>query len=100
MEQRLAELDALCRQKEEERVELELQLTEVKENLKKSLASGALGPPTDTRIIVKVGCSTCTVCKCAHVHLFKYSVNTHIQCINYIMCIYVCVCVCRPKGPK
>lgn len=56
-EQRLAELDALCRQKEEERVELELRLTEVKENLKKSLARGALGPPTDTRIIIKVGCS-------------------------------------------
>lgn len=52
-EQQLAELDALCRQKEEERVELELQLTAVKENLKKSLASGALGPPTDTRISVK-----------------------------------------------
>lgn len=55
-EQRLAELDTLCRQKEEERVELELRLTEVKENLKKSLARGALGPPTDTRIIIKVGC--------------------------------------------
>ncbi|KAG7246112.1 hypothetical protein CRUP_014985, partial [Coryphaenoides rupestris] len=27
--------------------------TEVKENLKKSLAGGALGPPTDTRMSVK-----------------------------------------------
>ncbi len=27
---------------------------EVKENLKKSLARGALGPPTDTKISVKV----------------------------------------------
>uniref|UniRef100_A0A8C2WTB1 Actin filament-associated protein 1-like 1 n=1 Tax=Cyclopterus lumpus TaxID=8103 RepID=A0A8C2WTB1_CYCLU len=34
-------LDTLCKQKEEERVELELRLTEVKENLKKSLARGA-----------------------------------------------------------
>ncbi|XP_074527791.1 actin filament-associated protein 1-like 1b [Halichoeres trimaculatus] len=53
VEQRLAKLETLCKQKEEERVELELRLTEVKENLKKSLARGALGPPTDTKIIVK-----------------------------------------------
>ncbi|XP_074467047.1 actin filament-associated protein 1-like 1b isoform X1 [Sebastes fasciatus] len=53
VEQRLAKLETLCKQKEEERVELELRLTEVKENLKKSLARGALGPPTDTKISVK-----------------------------------------------
>ncbi|KAF3705670.1 Actin filament-associated protein 1-like 1 [Channa argus] len=52
-QQRLAELERLCKQKEEERVELELRLTEVKENLKKSLARGELGPPTDTKISVK-----------------------------------------------
>lgn len=55
MEQRLAKLEAQCKQKEEERVELELKLTEVKENLKKSLARGAAGPPTDLpKISVKV----------------------------------------------
>lgn len=54
VEQRLAKLETLCKQKEEERVELELRLTEVKENLKKSLARGALGPPTDTKISIKV----------------------------------------------
>lgn len=53
VEKQLAELEWLCKQKEEDRVELELKLTEVKENLKKSLARGALGPPTDTKIIVK-----------------------------------------------
>lgn len=53
VEQRLAKLETLCKQKEEERVELELRLTEVKENLKKSLARGALGPPTDTKISIK-----------------------------------------------
>ncbi|CAK6957210.1 actin filament-associated protein 1-like 1 isoform X2 [Scomber scombrus] len=52
VEQRLAELETLCKQKEEERVELELRLTEVKENLKKSLARGALAPNTDTKINV------------------------------------------------
>ncbi|XP_053187426.1 actin filament-associated protein 1-like 1 isoform X2 [Scomber japonicus] len=52
VEQRLAELETLCKQKEEERVELELRLTEVKENLKKSLARGALAPHTDTKISV------------------------------------------------
>lgn len=54
-EERVAELEALCKQKEEERVELELKLTEVKENLKKSLARGALGPLADTKVCVKVG---------------------------------------------
>ncbi|XP_053702709.1 actin filament-associated protein 1-like 1 isoform X2 [Synchiropus splendidus] len=53
VQQRLAQLEALCRQKEEERVELELRLTEVKENLKKSLARGALGPASDAKISVK-----------------------------------------------
>uniref|UniRef100_A0A1A7X665 Actin filament-associated protein 1-like 1 n=1 Tax=Iconisemion striatum TaxID=60296 RepID=A0A1A7X665_9TELE len=53
VEKRLVELETLCKQKEEERVELELKLTEVKENLKKSLARGALGPPTDTTINAK-----------------------------------------------
>ncbi|CAL8265732.1 unnamed protein product [Merluccius merluccius] len=52
-EQRLAQLEVVCKEREEERVELELRLTEVKENLKKSLAGGALGPPTDTRISIK-----------------------------------------------
>ncbi|KAM9847175.1 actin filament-associated protein 1-like 1 [Aulostomus maculatus] len=53
VEKRFAELEMLCKQKEEERVELELRLTEVKENLKKSLARGALDPTADTKISVK-----------------------------------------------
>ncbi|NWZ32153.1 AF1L1 protein, partial [Asarcornis scutulata] len=44
LEQRVAVLEEQCRQKEERRVDLELQLTEVKERLKQSLAGGlALG---------------------------------------------------------
>lgn len=40
----MAVLEEQCRQKEERRVDLELQLTEVKERLKQSLAGGlALG---------------------------------------------------------
>lgn len=54
LEQRLARLETLCKQKEEERVELELKLTEVKENLKKSLARGSAGPPTENQLILKV----------------------------------------------
>lgn len=77
VEQRLAELDALCRQKEEERVELELQLTEVKENLKKSLASGALGPPTDTKISVKVGSSQ----------------EQYVQSVCFYVYIHICICI-------
>ena len=44
LEQRVALLEEQCRQKEERRVDLELQLSEVKEQLKQSLAGGpALG---------------------------------------------------------
>ncbi|XP_063059851.1 actin filament-associated protein 1-like 1b isoform X2 [Engraulis encrasicolus] len=49
LEQRLAKLEDRCREKESERVDLELRLTEVKENLKKSLAGGMLGPPIESK---------------------------------------------------
>lgn len=56
-ERRLVQLEALCRQKEEERVELELQLTRVKENLNKSLARGAtVAPPTTATQVAKTQC--------------------------------------------
>ncbi|XP_031427528.1 actin filament-associated protein 1-like 1b isoform X2 [Clupea harengus] len=47
LEQRLAQLEESCRGKESERVDLELRLTVVKENLKKSLAGGILGGSTE-----------------------------------------------------
>ncbi|TNM84735.1 actin filament-associated protein 1-like 1b isoform X1 [Takifugu flavidus] len=53
LDQRLARLETLCKQKEEDRVELELKLTEVKDNLKKSLARGSTGPPTENKLILK-----------------------------------------------
>ncbi|XP_066501950.1 actin filament-associated protein 1-like 1b [Hoplias malabaricus] len=49
LERHVAELEENCRRKEAERVDLELQLTEVKENLKKSLAGGVLGAPTEKK---------------------------------------------------
>ncbi|XP_035290496.1 actin filament-associated protein 1-like 1 isoform X1 [Anguilla anguilla] len=49
LEERLAQLEERCRGKEGERVDLELRLNAVKENLKKSLAGGALGAPGETR---------------------------------------------------
>ncbi|XP_038861020.1 actin filament-associated protein 1-like 1 [Salvelinus namaycush] len=49
LEKRFAQLEENCRGKEGERVDLELRLTEVKENLKKSLAGGVLGPPTESK---------------------------------------------------
>lgn len=54
MEKRLAELEESCRGKEAERVDLEIRLTEVKENLKKSLASGELGIPAEKKPANKV----------------------------------------------
>uniref|UniRef100_A0A8B9KAY7 Actin filament-associated protein 1-like 1 n=1 Tax=Astyanax mexicanus TaxID=7994 RepID=A0A8B9KAY7_ASTMX len=53
LEKRVAALEESCRGKEAERVDLELRLTEVKENLKKSLAGGALGAPAENKPTTK-----------------------------------------------
>ncbi|KAI4880145.1 hypothetical protein NFI96_031169 [Prochilodus magdalenae] len=53
LEERVAQLEESCRLKEGERVDLELKLTQVKENLKKSLAGGALGAPVETKPLSK-----------------------------------------------
>ncbi|KAJ0061598.1 hypothetical protein NL108_005787 [Boleophthalmus pectinirostris] len=53
LEQRLSDLETQLKQKEEERVELELKLTEVKENLKKSLARVSSAPPPDNKTAAK-----------------------------------------------
>lgn len=50
----VAELEESCRVKEGERVDLELKLTQVKENIKKSLAGGVLGAPVETKPLSKV----------------------------------------------
>ncbi|XP_016118176.1 actin filament-associated protein 1-like 1 [Sinocyclocheilus grahami] len=49
LEERVAQLEDSCRVKEGERVDLELKLTQVKENVKKSLAGGELGAPTESK---------------------------------------------------
>lgn len=55
LNKRVAELEEACRAKEAARVDLELQLTQVQENLKKSLAGGVLGAPVETKPPIK-GC--------------------------------------------
>ncbi|KAM4621764.1 actin filament-associated protein 1-like 1 isoform 2-T2 [Polymixia lowei] len=52
--ERVSQLEEACRGKEAERVDLELRLTQVKENLKKSLAGGALGAPVEGKPATKV----------------------------------------------
>ncbi|MEQ2181556.1 hypothetical protein GOODEAATRI_012790 [Goodea atripinnis] len=54
LKKHVSQLDEACRGKEAERVDLELRLTQVKENLKKSLAGGALGAPVEAKVPVKV----------------------------------------------
>lgn len=49
LNKRVSELDEACRAKEAERVDLELKLSQVKENLQKSLAGGAAGAPVQTK---------------------------------------------------
>ncbi|XP_070819087.1 actin filament-associated protein 1-like 1 isoform X1 [Chaetodon trifascialis] len=53
LNKRVSQLDDACRAKEAERVDLELRLTQVQENLKKSLASGVLGEPVEAKPPVK-----------------------------------------------
>ncbi len=62
MEQHLAQLEESCRQKEVERVDLELRLTEVKEILKKSLTGGILGAPVESKPTIKVFFHCCCIC--------------------------------------
>uniref|UniRef100_A0A674E0R2 Actin filament-associated protein 1-like 1 n=1 Tax=Salmo trutta TaxID=8032 RepID=A0A674E0R2_SALTR len=52
--ERVSQLEEACRGKESERVDLELRLTQVKDNLKKSLAGGALGAPGKSKPSSKV----------------------------------------------
>lgn len=54
LSKRVSELEDACRIKEAERVDLELQLTQVQENLKKSLAGGVLGAPVEAKPPLKV----------------------------------------------
>ncbi|XP_071267734.1 actin filament-associated protein 1-like 1 isoform X2 [Salvelinus alpinus] len=54
LSERVSQLEETCRGKESERVDLELRLTQVKDNLKKSLAGGALGAPGESKPSSKV----------------------------------------------
>lgn len=54
LNKRVSQLDDACRAKEAERVDLELRLTQVQENLKKSLAGGALSASVEAKPPVKV----------------------------------------------
>ncbi|TRZ03795.1 hypothetical protein DNTS_027791 [Danionella cerebrum] len=53
LEQHLVQLEESCRLKEDERVDLELRLTEVKEKLKKSLTGGLLEAPAQAKAPLK-----------------------------------------------
>ncbi|XP_026213195.1 actin filament-associated protein 1-like 1 isoform X2 [Anabas testudineus] len=53
LNKRVSQLEEACRAKESERVDLELRLTQVKENLKKSLAGGAMGAPVEAKASIK-----------------------------------------------
>ncbi|XP_017330387.1 actin filament-associated protein 1-like 1 isoform X4 [Ictalurus punctatus] len=53
LEECVTQLEESCQIKEGECVELELKLTQVKENLKKSLAGGTLGAPVETKPLGK-----------------------------------------------
>lgn len=77
LNKRVNRLDEACRAKEAERVDLELRLTQVQENLKKSLAGGALGAAVEAKPLVKVYLSTKYMAILCCVHIF-------------LICIYFC----------
>ncbi|CAJ1058205.1 actin filament-associated protein 1-like 1 [Xyrichtys novacula] len=56
LNKRVSELEEACKAKEADRVDLELRLTQVQENLKKSQAGGVLGAPVETKPPVKGSC--------------------------------------------
>ncbi|XP_031713487.1 actin filament-associated protein 1-like 1 isoform X2 [Anarrhichthys ocellatus] len=53
LNKRVSQLEEACRAKEAERVDQELRLSHVQENIKKSLAGGALGAPVEAKPPVK-----------------------------------------------
>ncbi|XP_064875945.1 actin filament-associated protein 1-like 1 isoform X1 [Oncorhynchus nerka] len=59
LSERVSQLEEACRGKESERVDLELRLTQVKDNLQKSLAGGALGAPGESKPSSKVYSRSC-----------------------------------------
>uniref|UniRef100_A0A3Q2EF02 Actin filament-associated protein 1-like 1 n=1 Tax=Cyprinodon variegatus TaxID=28743 RepID=A0A3Q2EF02_CYPVA len=65
LNKRVSQLDEACKAKEAERVDLELRLTQVKENLKKSLAGGALGAPVEAELLAKNTYSDALPVNCA-----------------------------------
>lgn len=76
LNKRVSELEEACRAKEAERVDLELRLTQVQENLKKSLAGGSLGAPVEAKPPVKVYLhAEIHVHTCLRTHLFIYIIT-------------------------
>lgn len=71
LNKRMFELEEACRSKEAERVDLELRLTEVKENLKKSQAGSALGASNEAKPPVKV--------QLLHPVKIHYFVSVHLK---------------------
>lgn len=79
LEKCVAELEENCRGKEAERVDLELRITEVKEYLKKSLAGGALGAPTEKKSTKKV----LVLCAALNYTCYLYKLCPKVSCFEY-----------------
>lgn len=87
LNKRVSQLEEACRAKEAERVDLELRLTQVQENLKKSLAGGALGAPVEGKPPIKV-----------HLRV-KYKFTP--TCFDFFYYLYRCASsLCRPLAKR
>ncbi|XP_038843195.1 actin filament-associated protein 1-like 1 [Salvelinus namaycush] len=83
LSERVSQLEEACRGKESERVDLELRLTQVKDNLQKSLAGGALGAPGESKPSSKVYsrpyCSGSIPVSCKKPPIYSSSKGTVMQ---------------------
>uniref|UniRef100_A0A673W3E6 Actin filament-associated protein 1-like 1 n=1 Tax=Salmo trutta TaxID=8032 RepID=A0A673W3E6_SALTR len=77
--ERVSQLEKACRGKESERVDLELCLTQVKDNLQKSLAGGALGAPGENPPANKPYCSGSIPVSCKKPPVYSSSKGTVMQ---------------------
>ncbi len=83
LEQHLAQLEESCRQKEAERVDLELRLTEVKEKLKKSLTGGVLGAPVESKPTIKVFYHWCCICFSLRLAWFYSEIHSYLNACRF-----------------
>ena len=98
----MSQLEEACRGKESERVDLELRLTQVKDNLQKSLAGGALGAPGESKPSSKVQHTQMCSCIRTYMHANTHShkqIDPPANKLSVVLMILTCVCLRSTADP-